>query len=140
MQKHALGDRKISSQIFSRAGAQRCSLMVRLFVLRRLNVHLDAGEVRVAWQASSSLPLVLWWHPQCHHLPSSPPQTPVLDVPHSSRLGRGSGHIIDLAFVFLFKFGKAQARWPPLCAMPRHALCWRCHTHHRPPLQTRVPS
>lgn len=69
--------------------------------------------------------------PRCHHLCS---QTPVLDVPQSSRLGRGLGHIIDLAFVFLFKFGKAQARWPPLCAMPRRALCWQCHSalHCRP--------
>lgn len=65
---------------------------------------------------------------------------PVLDIPHGSRLGRGLRHVIDLAFVFLFKFGKAQARRPPLCAMPRrHALCRRCHTRHRPRLQPPVP-
>lgn len=65
---------------------------------------------------------------------------PVLDIPQGSRLGRGLRHVIDLAFVFLFKFGKAQARWPPLCAMPRrHALCWRCHTRHRPRLHPPVP-
>lgn len=79
------------------------------------------------WVSSSLLWCVMeaFGTPQCHHLCS---QAPVPDVPQSSRLGRRLGHVIDLAFVFLFKFGKAQARWPHLCAMPWRALCWQCHT------------
>lgn len=131
---------KISGQVFSRAGAQWCSWSGYLFFAIQTCVWtLEASELcsrhRSLAPCSGALLLSLAAPP----VPPPAPLTPVLDVPQS-RSGSGLGHIIDLAFVFLFKFGKAQARWPPLCAMPWHALCWRCHTHHRPLLQAPVPS
>lgn len=132
---------KISVQVLSRAGAQWCSPSGYLFFATQKCVWtLEASESRSRRRflapCSGALLLSLAAPP----VPPPAPPTPVLDVLQSSRSGSSQGHVIDLAFVFLFKFGKAQARWPPLCAMPRHALCWRCHTHHRPLLQAPVPS